>query len=436
MLSAQCLLPSVQRQGRLTSVYGEKMPVYEYTAIDTSGKTRKGIIDADNPRVARQKLRSGGIYPTHLDEAHAGEREQERGQERRRFKFTFPVRRVGRAELVSITRQLTTLLTAGLPLVAALTGVLEQVKRTAVRKVLSRVRERVNEGLSLAAALREHPSVFPSVYTAMVLAGESSGTLEIVMERLADFGEQQLSLQRKIRSTLAYPVLMLIVGLGVVFFLMTYVIPKVTQIFLDMKQALPIPTILLIQVSEFLQRFWPLLIIVGILIWLLLRYYVRTEKGRRNYHRFQLRSPVVGEIVQKVAIARITRTLGTLLDNGVPLLSALEIVRTMVDNVILARAVDEARQEISEGTSLTAPLARGGVFPPTVIQMISVGEQSGNLEAMLIKTAEALEGEVESRVTTLTSLLEPVMILALGAVVGFVVLAVLLPIFEMSHLVR
>ncbi|UCG11740.1 MAG: type II secretion system inner membrane protein GspF [Deltaproteobacteria bacterium] len=408
------------------------MPVYEYTAIDAAGKGRKGIVDADSPRTARQKLRADGIYPTHLEETHT----RERSQRLSRWQVRITLQRVTRAELVSTTRQLATLLVAGLPLVAALSGVLEQVKREALRKVLSHVRERVNEGMSLAAALREHPSVFPSMYTAMVHAGETSGTLELVMERLADFGEQQLALQRKIRSTLAYPMLMLTVGLGVVFFLMTYVIPKVTQIFQDMKQALPLPTVILIRVSSLFQKFWPVLILVAFLCWFLGRYYIRSQKGQRYYHRQLLRMPVVGELVQKVAIGRIARTLGTLLHNGVPLLSAMEIVRSLVDNVILGEALDEARQEISEGAGIAAPLARGGVFPPTVIQMISVGEQSGNLEGMLFKVAETFESEVESRLTALTSLLEPVMILALGALVGFVVLAVLLPIFEMSHLVR
>lgn len=407
------------------------MPVFEYVAIDTAGKSRKGIIDADSARAARQKLRADGVYPTHLEETQAGEVREKPS----RLQYRLPLQRVRRAELVSTTRQLATLLTAGLPLVSALSGVLEQIRRTALRKVLSQVRERVKEGMSLAAAFREHPSVFPSVYTAMIHAGETSGTLELVVERLADFGEQQLALQRKIRSTLAYPILMLIVGLGVVVFLMAYVIPRVTQIFVDMKQELPLPTTILIRVSELFQRYWPVLLIAIIFCFLAARYYVRTDKGRRHYHKWLLRLPIVGPIVEKVAIARITRTLGTLLHNGVPLLSAMEIVRNLVNNVILQQAIEEARQEISEGASITTPLARGGVFPPSVIQMISVGEQSGNLEGMLFKVAETFDSEVESSVTTLTSLLGPLMILFLAFFVGFVVLAVLLPIFEMSHLV-
>jgi general secretion pathway protein F len=408
------------------------MPVFEYTAFDSGGKSRRGIIDADSARAARQKLRADGIYPTNLEESHTSEVGERPG----RWQFRFTFQRVRRSELVSTTRQLATLLVSGLPLVTALGGVLEQIKRTALRRVLSQVRERVNEGMNLAAAMNEHPAVFPSLYTAMIHAGETSGTLELVMERLADFGEQQLALQRKIRSTLAYPILMLIVGSGVVFFLMSYVIPRVTQIFVEMQQALPLPTVILIGVSTLFQKYWFFMLLVGVLCWLSGRYYCRSPKGQRHYHSLLLRLPIVGELVQKVAIARITRTLGTLLKNGVPLLSALEIVCSLVDNVILEEAIEEARQEISEGASIATPLARGGIFPPTVIQMISVGEQSGNLEEMLFKVAEISESEVESRVATLTSLLEPVMILALGALVGFVVLAVLLPIFEMSHLVR
>ena len=408
------------------------MPVFEYTAIDGTGKSRKGIIDADSARVARQKLRETGIFPASLAETHSGARSPEVS----RWQYRISFQRVRKTELVSTIRQLATLLTAGLPLLASLSGVLEQVRRPGLRKVLSQVRERVNEGLSLAVAMNEHTSVFPPMYTAMIHAGETSGTLELVMERLADFGEQQLALQRKIRSALAYPLLMLSVGLLVVFFLMTYVIPRVTQIFLEMEQALPLPTIMLIKVSTIFQKYWFILLFAAGLSWLSARYYFKTPRGKRYWDRLSLRVPIAGAIVQKVSIGRITRTLGTLLKNGVPLLSSLEIVRSLVDNVILGEAIDEARQEISEGASIAAPLARKGIFPPTVIQMISVGEQSGNLEDMLFKVAETTEAEVEARVTTLTSLLEPVMILVLGALVGFVVLAVLLPIFEMSHLVK
>jgi general secretion pathway protein F len=407
------------------------MPVFEYVAIDSAGKNRKGIIDADSSRTARRKLRADGIYPTHLEETLVGEPSDTPS----RFQVQFTLQRVRRTELVNTTRQLATLLSAGLPLVSALSGVLEQVKRPALRKVLSQVRERVKEGMSLAAAFREHPKVFPSVYTAMIHAGETSGTLELVVERLADFGEQQLALQRQVRSTLAYPILMLTVGVGVVVFLMAYVIPKVTQIFVDMKQDLPLPTTVLIGVSELFERYWPALVLVLIIAFLAARYYVKTAAGRRRYHGLLLRLPIVGPIVEKVAIARISRTLGTLLNNGVPLLSAMEIVSNLVNNVILRQAMEEARQEISEGASITTPLARGGIFPPVVIQMISVGEQSGNLEGMLFKIADTFDSEVESSVTTLTSLLGPMMILFLAFFVGYVVLAVLLPIFEMSHLV-
>jgi general secretion pathway protein F len=408
------------------------MPVYEYVAIDAAGKNRRGIVDADSPRTARQKLRASGIYPTRLDETSPTEARTERS----RFELPMLRQRVRRADLVATTRQLATLLTAGLPLVTALSGVLEQVSKPALRRVLSQVRERVNGGSSLSVALAEHPAVFPSVYSAMIHAGESSGTLELVMERLADFGEQQMAIQRKIRANLAYPALMVGVGVLVVFFLMTYVIPKITRIFVEMKRALPIPTVILIQVSGFFQKVWPLLVLLVVLAWIAARFYVKTEKGQRLYHRSLLRLPIGGGIVLRVIIARITRTLGTLLGNGVPLLTALEIVRSLVGNVILGEVIEEARQEISEGATITTPLARGGVFPSTVIQMISVGEQSGNLEGMLFKIADTYEAEVETRITTLTSLLEPVLILVLGGLVGFVVLAVLLPIFEMSHLAQ
>jgi general secretion pathway protein F len=406
------------------------MAVFEYVAIDALGKKRKGIINAESPGVAGQKLKGLGLFPTSLEEVRSA-RAQVKAKTRRLF-----APRVSRPELVTTTRQLATLLSAGLPLVQTLSSVLEQMPDSALKRIMAQIRERVNEGMSLAAAMEEHPQVFGQAFTAMIKAGESSGTLELVLERLADFSEQQLALRRKVQSTLAYPLLMLMVGLSVIIFLMAYVIPKVTQIFLDMNQALPLPTTLLIAASSFLHSFWWALLLLALALLLLLRRFKATPKGRKSVDRLILRTPLLGELVRKLAVSRFARALGTLLGNEVPLLTALDIVRTVVGNTLLTESIDSVRTQVSEGRTMAQPMARGTFFPSMVVQMVSAGEQSGQLPEMLLKVADVYENEVSTRLSTMTSLMEPIMILVLGAMVGFVVLAVLLPIFEMSHLVR
>ncbi|MFP4070964.1 MAG: type II secretion system inner membrane protein GspF [Desulfovibrionales bacterium] len=405
------------------------MAVFEYTAIDSFGKKRKGIVNADSPGIAGQKLRSQGLFPTLLDEVRSA-------RETRKSSVKLFTRRVNQVDMVSTIRQLSTLLSAGLPLIQAISGVLEQMRESPLKKILAQIRERVNEGMSLAAAMDEHPQHFSKAFTAMIKAGESSGTLELVLERLADFSEQQLALKRKIQSTLAYPGLMLVVGISVIIFLMSYVIPKVTQIFLDLQQALPLPTILLIETSNLFRNFWLVFLIVAVVLFFVLRRHYRTKSGKALYDRLVLRVPLVGDLIRKLAISRFARTLGTLLANDVPLLTALDIVKNVVSNDLLTTQVEEIRTQVSEGQSMVSPMSRGSFFTGLVVQMVSAGEQSGQLPEMLLKVGEIYENDVSTKLTTITSLMEPVMILFLGGMVGFVVLAVLLPIFEMSSLVR
>ena len=406
------------------------MPVYEYTGFDARGKEKRGIVNADSSTAAGQKLRGSGLYPSRVVEISG---EKATGG-RAKVPRLLP-RRVSSSELVAAIRQLATLLSAGLPLISAFDAMLGQMKGGGLNKVLARVRERINEGSSLAEALREHPRVFDQTTVALIEAGEESGTLELVMERLAAFGEQRIEMQRRVFSSLAYPLLMLITGIVVLFFLMTYVIPKVTQIFFDMEQALPWPTLLLIRVSEVLQQYW-LLYIPGILLLVLLAHrMLRTQRGKAFADRLVLRLPLVGPMVRSSAIARFTRTLGTLLGNGVPLYQSLIIVQNVVTNTVLKETVETLAERVRQGESMAGPLSRSGAFPSLVVQMIDSGEQSGTLSSMLLKVADSLEGSLTTRLTTATSLLEPCMILLLGSVVGFVVMAVLLPIFEMSRVV-
>ncbi len=408
------------------------MAVYEYVAFDERGKEIKGIIDADSPRLARQKLRANGIFPISLKE----EKKTEGEIGARDISLSWFSRRIKLSDVTVMTRQLSTLIGAGLPLVTSLNGLLEQTENPSLKRVIAQIRERVNEGNSLASALAEHPRVFSPLFVNMVEAGEASGTLELVLERLADFIERQQSLRYKIYATLAYPTIMLIIGTTILFLLITFVIPAVTKIFEKTQQALPLPTVILIAVSNFLKHYWWLLVLIFAAIVLVFRKFVSTPKGREWFDRIKLNFPVVGKINRKVAVARFSRTLGVLLKNGTPPLTALDIVRNILNNVVLSKVLEQAKDEIVEGEGIAGPLARTKAFPPIVIQMIGVGEKSGTLEDMLEKVASSYEEEIEMKITAMTALLEPIMILVMGAAVGFIVVSILLPILQMSTIVR
>ena len=409
------------------------MPVYEYTAYNQQGHRRKGIIDAANIISARQKLRETEIFPIEIKESPVDSKND--GARRKSTGSLFG--KVGLREVSVMTRQLSTLLGAGLPLVPSLTSLMAQTTHPQLKKTLAQIKEEVNEGNSLTASMSHFPKVFPPFYINMVRAGEASGTVNLVLERLADFNERQQELKTRVRSALAYPIFMFLVGSLVLFFLVTFVVPNITKIFQEMHQTLPSITILLIAVSSFLKSFWWILAIVMVFTIGGLRYAVaETREGRLLWDKIKLKAPLFGPITQKMAVARFSRTLGTLLQSGVPLLTALEIVRNVVDNRLIADDLQTASREVEEGQNLSSSLARNGLFPPIVIDMISVGEQSGNLEPMLYRVADSYEKEVEASIMMMTSLLEPAMILFMGLVVGFIVVSVLLPIFEMNQLVR
>ncbi|MBI3608745.1 MAG: type II secretion system inner membrane protein GspF [Nitrospirae bacterium] len=404
------------------------MAVFEYTALTAEGKTVSGVIDADNVKEARLKLKRTGVFP--VDVAVGAARPSAGG---RRALFG---ERVSMAELSVLTRQLSTLLTAGLPLVDSLGALGEQVERTSVKRVVAGVRERIREGASFADALAAHPSVFSLLYVNMVRVGEASGTLDRVLLSLAEFLERQARLRNQVMAALTYPLLMLAVSVIILVFLVAFVVPKVTVVFADMHQALPWPTVVLIALSDALRLGWWVLALAGVGGGVAIARYVRTPAGRRRYDASALRLPVIGRLVRMIALSRFTSTLSTLLAGGIGLLTALEIVKNVVHNVVIADAIESARENIRQGQSIAEPLRRSGVFPPLVTHMIAVGELSGELETMLKKVSEAYDHEVETTVGALTALLSPVMILVMGGVILFIVLAILLPIFEMSQIVR
>jgi len=408
------------------------MPVYEYTALDRAGKTKKGILDADSTVAARQKLRGSGIFPVEVKEALS----KPKGIPSGPVSLIGLLKGVKPGEIFAMTRQLSILLGAGVPLVKSLEALISQITNSMLQKIMAQIKESVNEGNSLAFSLSQHPKFFSNLYVNMVDSGEASGSLDVVLGRLAEFGEHQQALRGRFKAALAYPAFMSLIGTVVLFFLITFIVPNITKIFTDMHQTLPLPTVVLIEVSNFMLSFWWVILIaflIGIVI-------LKQSKKRPGVHyiwdKLKLRIPVFGPINQKIALARFGRTLGSLLQSGVPLITALQIVGKIVDNSLIARVIDNAVDEIQAGSSLAGTLAKSRWFPSIAVQMMSVGEQSGELEGMLNKIADTYEREVESHIMALTSMLEPVMILVMGLIVGFVVISILLPIFEMNQMIR
>ncbi len=408
------------------------MPVYEYTALDAKGKTKSGIIDADGASAARQKLRSSGIFPVSISETQEVEEiKAPRTLDLSRF-FT----RVKPAEIAMMTRQLATLISAGFPLVSALDALLPQTKSKGFKRILAKTKDTIVEGNSFAQALSQYPGTFSPLYVNMVRAGETSGTLEIVLDRLADITEKQEDLKNRIQTALAYPIFMCIIGILVLFVLLTYIVPSIISIFSEMNQVLPTPTRILIFLSSFFRSYWWIIMGALVAVVVSLNQVRKTEKGRYWFDKTLLSLPIFGVLAQKLAVARFTRTLGSLLENGVSMLIALEIVKNIAGNKLISETVENAASEVGKGQGLAAALSEGQTFPQLSIQMIQVGEQSGELEAMLNKVADVFEKEVENSVMRLTSYLEPVMILVMGCIVGFIVLSICLPIFEMNQLIR
>ena len=416
------------------------MAVFEYSALTAKGKKTTGIVDADSVSAAREKLRRMKVFPVSLDRLDSkGEVGGQSGTKvpvafnRLSRKIFSPV---SSSDITLFTRQTSTLLSAGFPLVKAIATLVPQVKSKAFQRVLSRIKDAIEEGNSFAEALAAHTTVFSPVYVNMVRAGETSGTLEIVLERLADFSEKREDTRKKIQAAMAYPVFISIMGFFVLVFLLTYIVPGITKIFIDMNQALPLPTHILIETSSFLTAYWwavvpaPVVLAAGLLA------VRRTDRGGYMLDKIAISMPLVGNLIRKVIAARFSRTLGSLLENGVPMLAALGIAKTISGNRVVSSLVEKAAQAVEQGGSVGGVLEKSRAFPALATQMIKVGETSGEMERMLEKTADLFDRDVNSAVTAATSVIEPMIILIMGVVVGFIVLAICLPIFEINQLIR
>ena len=408
------------------------MPVYEYAAVDAKGRAKQGIVTAESQQAARIALRAKRLFVTSLAEAASGPTARGRGEP---AAAPFFARRMGRGELLAATQVLATLLEAGLPLDKALAALIEQMCAGRGKWVFSHILERIREGQDFSTALAAYPAVFPPTYVSMVRSAEATGMLPIVLGNLAEYLDRQTQLARTLQAALAYPAFMFVFGLAVMALLLAYVIPEVTRIFVDLRRALPLPTVILIAASDFVRSWWPFLL--GGLAGLVLAGHraLRTKRGRALADRLTLALPVVGPIARNAATARLARTLGTCLGQGVTMLAALRIAGSVSGNMVFEQAMERIRDEASQGGGLTDPMREADIFPPITIQLVSAGEQSGRLGELLIGLARMLENDVSARIKSASSLFEPVMILLLGGMVGLMVLAVLLPIFEMSSLI-
>jgi general secretion pathway protein F len=407
------------------------MPVYGYRGLAGDGRTVSGVIDADSPRGARGKLRGLGIFPTDVKEEDAATARVSLAERLPGLKRKMPA-----AELSMLTRQLASLLGGGVPLLDALTVLTDQATKPATKKMLSQVRERVREGVSLADAMKAHPECFSNLYVHMVGAGEQAGALETVLDRLSDYGEAQAELLRKVRGALTYPAIMMLVGTAIMGFLVTYVIPQVATVFSESNQALPITTQILVAFSGFLVTYWWLILLTLVGFLAAIYYWLNTQRGRYTYDTWILKLPYLGPTITKIITARFARTLATLLASGVQVLTALDAVKLVITNRRLADAIQESRDSIREGSGIGNTLARSQLFPPMLVEMIRVGERSGELEPMLEKAALAYEREVAASLAQMTTLLEPIMTLAMAGMIVFMILAVLMPIFQLNQLMQ
>jgi general secretion pathway protein F len=402
------------------------MPVYEYKGVTSQGKKVSGVQDGDSLKSVKSKLKKEGVIVLDISEGSSTS-----AARRKEVSFSFGSR-VKLTDLANATRQLATLLSSGLPLMEALSVLVEQEETAALKGALSSVRDAVREGASLADALKANPKAFSQLYINMVSAGEMSGTLDITLDRLADFLDEQVRFRGRIAAAMAYPAFMTVIGVGMLFFIFSFVMPRVVGMFEDMKQQLPFITLMLLAFVRFLSSFWwALLIAIGGAAYYV-RKYIHTPAGKATLDARLLRLPVFGGLIRMIAVSRFTRTLGTLLQSGVPALTALDIVKSVVGNTVLADAIQKARENVREGEPIADPLRRSGLFPPVVIQMIAVGEKSGELEKMLLKVSDSFDRTVETRITGLMALMEPIIILAMGVIIGFVVVAIMLPMLEMS----
>jgi len=408
------------------------MPIYEYKAMTGLGETRTGILDADSPRDAREKLRQKRLHVVTIAQRRArGVRRDARAKQ----KFALPIIRSRRGtDIATMTRQLATLLKSGIPLADSLNALTEQVDHRDVEEAIRDIKEKVTQGAPLAEALAHHPQYFNDLYVNMVKAGEASGHLDLVLARLSNFVQKQTKIRAKVTAAMTYPLLLIIIASLVVVVLLTFVVPRITLILTQTGKDLPWMTQLLIGISDFLKSSWWILLLGAFVAGVLFRSFHQTARGRRLVDSTLLSLPVLGPVFKKQSVSRFAVTLSTLLKSGIPVLDGLRIVKNIVNNAVLSEVIEVVHTRILEGADIATPLKKSGVFPPVVGYMISVGEQTGQLEEMLDRISESYDEEIEISTQKMISVLEPILILVMAVVVGFIILSILIPILESSDM--
>lgn len=404
------------------------MGAFEFVALDQNGKESKGLLEGDTPKHVRQILRERNLLPVKVAEV---------AQKESRRQANFSLRRgLSASELALLTRQLATLAAAGLPLEEALLAVSQQNENPRAQSILLGVRSRVMEGHSLADGLADFPQAFPQLYRATVAAGEQSGHLDAVLERLADFTESRQILQQQVRNAMIYPIALVVTAISIISFMLAYVVPKVVYIFENYDQQLPLLTRIMIASSDFIRGYWVAIIAVIVLAVVGIRFLLKKDGPRRRYHRMLLSIPIVAKLTRGINTARFTQTLSILAGSGVPILESLQIASQVVVNMPMREAVEEASLRIREGAMISRSLAASKLFPPMTTHLISSGEASGKLEEMLARAATNQEREVDGLVSTLLGVMQPLLVIVMAVIVLLIVLAILLPIFEINNLIR
>jgi type IV pilus assembly protein PilC len=420
------------------------MPRYSYVALDSRGQESKGLVEASSTNEAIGQLRRSGFFPTEVQEESIGGAVNKAGP-RRKTKAPRAERKSGSLNIVLFqrksvkpkvlmifTRQLATLIDAGLPLLRGLSVLAKQERDSVLKNAINKLADSVQGGSTFSEGLAQHPRLFNNLYVNMVRAGELGGVLEVVLTRLAEFQEKAQKIKNKVVAAMVYPIIVLVLALAIMMFLMVFIVPRFEAIFYDMLGDKPLPaiTLFVIGISGFVQKHWAILLgsLVGIII--VYKVVARTRAGRALFDRIKLRAPLFGDLIRKTSISRFSRTLGTLVTSGVPILQALTITRETAGNMVIARAISEVHDRVKEGESIVLPLETSGAFPPMVISMIDVGEETGQLPEMLLKIAEVYDDEVDNSVAALTSLLEPIMIVLLALIVGTIVIALFMPLIN------
>ena len=402
------------------------MPIYEYKGLTKAGKNVKGTIDADNLRGARTKLKRDGVFVVDISDKTKKQKKKKSG--------TANTGTVSVNDLSNMTRQLASLIRASIPLVDALGACSDQMEQPLLKEVLADCKNAVNEGSTFHKSIKKYPKIFDKVFVSMIEAGEMSGTLDVILLRLAEFTEDRAELNSKIKSAMLYPIIMLVFMILILVVMFVFVVPQMMSIFEDADMKLPWYTMMVINASSTMVNYWYVILIGTFTVIYGFVQWTRSEGGRPQWDAIRLQLPVAGKLSRMIAVSRFTRTLSTLLAGGVPMLNAMDIVKNVVDNEVLAKAIREARDNISEGESIAGPLKRSNQFPPIVIHMVGIGEKTGDLEKMLNQVSDTYDFQVKNQVDGLTSILEPIMIIMMGGVIGTIVFSLMVPMFELANI--